>query len=218
MSLFSRLFAKPWRQLPFAEVASRLKATLQADPFPQGVLQRQLGSLHAALAIDDRGAPALVEDHDAERWRQQADSLWTLAHRNLAADAQLLARPYELPSPIPVTVQLITSENEFAAGRLLLLDQLTGASEGGAIVAVPARNLAMFLPLPDPAALIANVLMIVTAASLFDEGKAAVSPHLYWWRAGRFDRLTDRAQPEELPVLARTPVNDELQRVLSAAG
>jgi len=119
-----------------------------------------------------------------------------------------------MPSEIPVTVQLITSENEFAAGRLLLLDELAPGANG-AVVTVAVQNVAAFLPLPNPRLSIANVLMIAGAQSMFDDGPGSISPHLYWWRAGRFDKLTERPVPGELPSFAANELTAEFFRMMA---
>lgn len=213
MGLFSKWFRKDWRTLPFVEVAPRIKASLTAEALPTEVVQRDLGDLRAGLAVDVDGAPQFVESRDLARWAMQPEELWSRATGNLASDPALLVRPFPLPlePPMELTVQLITAENEFAAGRLLLLER-SGAGPMGALVAVPIRNAALFLPLPDRTAVVAAVPMLMMAAPLFDEGPASVSPHLFWFRGGRFQRLTQCDSPGELPRMMPSPEVEALLR------
>ncbi|QWF79204.1 hypothetical protein [Amycolatopsis sp. CA-230715] len=115
-------------------------------------------------------------------------------------------------------VHLLCSESMHFASSALVLPELvlkvTGEapSANGVLVAVPFRHQVLYSVPRDERAGRSLEAMTKIAAAEYRTGTGPISPHVFWWRDGRFTRLTEGA-PGETPRLA---VPAEFEAVLDS--
>lgn len=105
----------------------------------------------------------------------------------------------------------------FASSALVLPElvlKVTGEapSANGVLVAVPFRHQVLYSVPRDERAGRSLEAMTKIAAAEYRTGTGPISPHVFWWRDGRFTRLTEGA-PGETPRLA---VPAEFEAVLDS--
>jgi hypothetical protein len=128
------------------------------------------------------------------------DELRAASRRNLAA---LPVERHDVveagdDGPQDGTFHLLTGNSSFTGSRVLVLEELvrelTGAPvpEDGALVGLPSCHQLLVHPVTGkvPSLVVAR-MMSFTERQFGRTEDGALSPHLYWWRAGELAQLTE---------------------------
>jgi hypothetical protein len=116
-----------------------------------------------------------------------------------------------------VNFDVVLSESMFTASVVLAMPELVRrlgieAAPYGILVAVPYRSQVVIHVIRDATVVPSLNAMVGFAISGFVEGAGPLSPHVFWWHEGSFDRLTKADEDGQLSV----EVSLEFQAVLEA--
>ncbi|MCX2184777.1 hypothetical protein [Streptomyces sp. SKN60] len=113
--------------------------------------------------------------------------------------------------------EVILGDSFYTASRVLDLDavvrRVTGRplTEDGALVAMPFRHQLAFHPIRDTTIVPALGAMASFAASGYEDTPGAISPYVFWWRAGTLTQLSEHAEDDGQ---LRIVVGDDFQALL----
>lgn len=148
--------------------------------------------LLAALCLDLPATITNLSDEHVEHLGLTERQLWAFALDQI--DDGLTAHVEQDGS-----VGVMLGASFFLASRLLDLERWTGPlGPDGALVAVPYRHMLLWSPL-DCANIGQAIGRLHAAASEhFESNEGAISPDVYWWRAGVVQRIDARQEGEQL--------------------
>ena len=179
----------------------------------QFVLRDTAGDLTAVLCYDLPSNVVTVAAESLGKWAVGPDEVY---YQALANQRRTERHPIEDVDVTGAMVRAMTAESFFVASNLLLLgDFLDEEPPFGVVAAVPNRHTLVWHPITDPSALRALDAMVVMAASLYQEGPGAISPHLYWWRDGALRTLPTRETEEHYEFVPPDEFVDEVLEVLA---
>ena len=149
--------------------------------------------IQAVLVYDLPESVVGVLRENTTAWNMTDDELFEIGLANVKAESEIT--PLKLPGEDGASVFGIFDDNSlFAATRALFLqDYLPPDLELGAIVAIPNRHAVLFHPIVDSKALGALGSIIPAAIGMYQQGPGSVSPHVYWWQNGAFQRQPTEA-------------------------
>jgi hypothetical protein len=127
------------------------------------------------------------------------DELRAVSRRNLAA---LPVERHDVVEagdggPEDGTFHLLTGNSPFTGSLVLVLDdlvqELTGAAipADGALVGLPSCHQLLVHPVAGKVPSLVVATMMSFTERQFGRASGALSPHLYWWRAGALTQLTE---------------------------
>ncbi|MFP1624915.1 hypothetical protein ACLB9X_06835 [Streptomyces sp. 5K101] len=99
--------------------------------------------------------------------------------------------------------EVVLGDSFYTASRVLALEsvvrQVTGEelTADGALVAMPFRHQLAFHAIHDTGMIPALNGMAAFAATGYEDTPGAISPYVYWWRAGTLTQLSDRDEDGE---------------------
>jgi hypothetical protein len=192
----------------------RPRASLRGDPWPE-VTRELTDELIAVLILDAGGDGHWVSPERLATWGVTADEAWKIALENVRTEPLLADR--RTPLAGGGEVRALFGTTGYGAARAVELDRFfERPAPMGALLSVPAGNLVIFHVIGSPAAFSqARQQMLRTSASLFNsEEWDPVSPHLHWWRAGRWQPITFGDEKGTL----RYRIPDELAALEEAGG
>lgn len=160
------------------------------------------GDLIELLALDSPDSVRMLRDTDVEPFG--ADDLRAAGLENLVKE------PFDsyqvLTGDDGVRVHLVLGQSVYTASKILVLPDVLARTLGtrdlpfGAFVAAPFWHQLAFVPVQDRSALASLPVLVSFAAKGYDEGVGAISPFVFWWRAGRLTQLSFAAEDGELVV------------------
>lgn len=160
---------------------------LNADSGAQSEVVRSLGAgLEASIVIDLQDAMRSLTREEAHRWSRSDDQLFGDALANLEHEAPTTRQTIRGPDDVPITV--VEGTSHYTASRVLNLgrDEVPEHHPYGALVVVPARHVYFFHLIEDDRVLYAVNALVSLGADVFDRAPGAISPHVYWLKAGSF--------------------------------
>jgi hypothetical protein len=98
------------------------------------------------------------------------------------------------------TFHLLSGNSLFTSSRVLVLDDLVRELTGtaipaqGALVGIPSSHQLLFHPVDAKSGTVPSLVvatMMTFTERQFGRTSGALSPHLYWWRAGELTQLTE---------------------------
>lgn len=117
--------------------------------------------------------------------------------------------------------EVILGDSFYTASRVLDLDavvrRVTGRplGEDGALVALPFRHQLAFHPIRDTSIVPALGAMASFAASGYEDTPGAISPYVFWWRAGTLTQLSEYAEEDgQLRIVVGDDFQDLLERLI----
>lgn len=148
------------------------------------VVSRPLAEgLVEALVADVRGAVRAVPSAVVAGWAEPVDDLLDLAREQvLLADGLLERRTVDLGGAVVLALQ---TPSAFAATHVSWLPTYVDVPPAGLLVALPTRHLVLCVAMTSRGQVLdAAQALLVNADALWRAGPGALSPDLWWWRAG----------------------------------
>ncbi|MBE2317717.1 hypothetical protein DVA67_017175 [Solirubrobacter sp. CPCC 204708] len=126
--------------------------------------------------------------------RGEPDDLFAEAIENARAEEELELERHEIPvGDDVVELFALTGASHFTATHALWADEFDPpGSEHGTLVAVPNRHTVLAHPIRAMSMVGSLGVMLDLARRMEQEGPGSISPHLYWLREGRLERLDAR--------------------------
>ena len=166
-----------------------------------------------ALVFDSPRSVVMLLDEEVERCGAAALRAAGLEH--------LVAEPFGSVESLDVgqgvTVEVIEGDSVFTASKVLVLPDVLRRVYGdrafphGVLVAVPDRHHLVLHPITGPQVLPSLQATASMAASHYASAVGGVSPSVYWWNAGRLERLSSIGEDSRL----RIDVHEDFGRVLN---
>lgn len=160
------------------------------------------GDLIELLALDSPDSVRMLRDTDVDPFG--ADDLRAAGLENLVKEKY---DSYQvLTGEDGVRLHLVLGQSVYTASKILVLPDLLARTLGtrdlpnGVFVAVPFWHQLAFVPVQDLSAVQSLQVLVGFAARGFDEGVGAISPFVYWWRAGRLTQVSFPGEDGELVV------------------
>ncbi len=188
----------------WAEARRRVKPRLHGvgDLPPGDYPRRQVCSgLVVAPVLDLTHSLGSLEREDIAAWGVDEGELFDVALENLRAEPHGDWRPVHLGEQM--TALMLTDASLFTASRLLTLQELLpGPAPHGVLVAVPHGHLLAAHVIADLSVLgvIGQLAQICTRE--YAEETGAISPSLYWWRAGAITEIPYQFEDGRLSLAA----------------
>jgi hypothetical protein len=152
------------------------------------VVRVDLEQTVTALVYDLPSVVQNVSPEDMARWKQPRDRLLEPALANT-----LRKYPVEVTSERladGVTLTLLWSDGLFGAVHALALENYRAChGREGALMSVPNRQAVICYPINDLETVPAVQSLMLVTLGMYQKGPGSISPHLYWWRQGRYTRL-----------------------------
>jgi hypothetical protein len=176
------------RHLDLRDLTS-VRASLRTRLYDESSTERSMlaGKLLApglfeALVVDQAETVHGVPTGVADKWHEDLDELMTLARGQVLDDGLLQRQHLDLGA---TTATLLEDASPYTTAHLHWLASYVDVPVAGALVVAPTRSCLVVHPMVErEPTLAAAQALLVNAARLYDAGPGAVSPHLYWWRAG----------------------------------
>ncbi|MFD7445631.1 hypothetical protein [Streptomyces sp. NPDC059909] len=118
--------------------------------------------------------------------------------------------------------EVVVGDSFYTASRVLVLDalvrQVTGQhiTADGALVALPFRHQVAFHVIRDATVIPTLNGMAAFAASGYADTPGAITPYVYWWRAGTLTQLSDRDEDGEgLRIVVGEDFQELLERLVT---
>ncbi|TLQ43091.1 hypothetical protein [Streptomyces marianii] len=119
-------------------------------------------------------------------------------------------------------LEVVVGDSFYTASRVLVLDalvrQVTGQqiTDDGALVALPFRHQIAFHVIRDAGVIPSLNALAAFAASGYADTPGAITPYVYWWRAGALTQLSDHDEGGEgLRIVVGEDFQDMLQRLVA---
>lgn len=118
-------------------------------------------------------------------------------------------------------VCVLTDESMFVASTMLILDEIVARSEppfdpaDGVLVSVPFRHQLNFHVPRDGTVLPSLQVMAHFTKIGHDDSVGALSPHVYWWRPHRIERLTESPPEGDTRIVVGEEFGQLLERIAS---
>lgn len=194
---------EPFDLLTHDEVLARtyLRVVAAGDP-PSWIPGREFApGLVEVLNLDLPEAVLFFNDDHVARFGPAED----LRRAGLANLRQLRPDQHEVLAQSGGTVHVLLGDSMFTASTMLLLPEVVGRYDAppdpdlGVFVAVPNRNQLDFHALRGEDALASLKLLVGFAAAGYQDAVGALTPEVYWWRQGGFERIS-RQTPDGIRV------------------
>ncbi|MGW7364048.1 hypothetical protein ACWGI8_11605 [Streptomyces sp. NPDC054841] len=118
--------------------------------------------------------------------------------------------------------EVVVGDSFYTASRVLVLDalvrQVTGQhiTADGALVALPFRHQLAFHVIRDTTVIPSLNALAAFAASGYADTPGAITPYVYWWRAGTLTQLSDRDEDGDgLRIVVGEDFQDLLERLIA---
>lgn len=186
----------------------RARVLTEGAVLAEDVVCRPLADgLVEVLVVDVAGAVRNLPPAVARAWGLPLADLFDHARALVLADGPLARRTLDLGG---VQVLALESTSAFAATHVAWLGALVDVPPAGMLVALPTRHLVLAAPMTTRSATVdAAQALLVNSDALWRAGPGALSPDLWWWRAGRLVLLP--GSPTSLsPPMAFLEVLDAL--------
>ena len=167
----------------------RLWPRQQVHGLLEVVTREDLPGVATTLVLDlPRDIRALTA-RDIAAWGVPTDELLAIGLENVRRHCPPYASRFE---PLaPVTFLTSRDRDYYAASHVLLLGSYSGCvGKHGALVGVPHRHLAVVHAIEDRRVFAALEHLGSFVRRCFDEGPGSIDPDLFWFRDGRFTRLS----------------------------
>ena len=183
----------------FERARSQLKVRLYPTEMAgtDSTVSRQIAEgIQAVLVFDFPESVVGVLRENIAGWNCTDEELFEIGLANVKAEGE--SKPIKLPGGDGASVfGLFDDSSLFTATRALFIqDYLSADLELGAIVAIPNRHAVLFHPIVDAKTLGALGSIIPAAIGMYQQGPGSVSPHVYWWQNGVFQRQPTVTTPE----------------------
>lgn len=149
-----------------------------------------------ALVYDFPHTVATVHADHLKAWGRPADEIFALGTANVRTSGKIA--PQAFPLDGGGSLGALTGESFFTATHALFLADYLGAAPRGALVSVPHRHTILYHRIDDLTAVKAIQAMLVAGFGMFQEGPGSISPHLYWWRDGRYTLLPSKVTAKSI--------------------
>lgn len=175
-----------------AHVFPRLVEVASLGALPVGYSVEFCDGVVEVLNLDLPDSVLVLNDEHVARHGGRA-GLRAAGIRNLLS--VLPGLEIELLSGGEATQLVVTSDSLFTASTVLVMPELlshigVGDCEHGVLVCMPFRHQVAVHEIRDASVVPSLNAMIGFARSGFEEGAAPLTPHVFWWRAGSFEQLT----------------------------
>lgn len=180
----------------FEQAKPRLKIRLYPEGMPgiDGTVSRNITEgVEAALVYDLPDSVVGVSREVVESWDRPVAELFEVALANVRAEPPIdsVLLPAEGGAEV---FGIIDDGSLFAATRALFLESyMPPGLELGAIAAIPNRHAVLYYPIASDMTFRALQTMIPAAMAMYQNGPGSISPYVYWWHDGVFQR-----QPTEV--------------------
>lgn len=164
------------------------------------------------IVLDTPTAVMMLLDDDVERCGYT--TLRTAARRHLMAEPLGRISRFTVPGAV---LELIEGESVYTASKVLVLPRVLDRVYGerqypdGVLVAVPDRHHLVLHPIDDASVVPTLKAAAPAVAELYWSSAGRVSPSVYWWRDGQFERVSCVIDDDTVRVL----VGPELAAVLN---
>ncbi|MBT2364137.1 hypothetical protein J7E88_02025 [Streptomyces sp. ISL-10] len=118
--------------------------------------------------------------------------------------------------------EVVLGDSFYTASRVLALESLVRQVTGeeltadGALVAIPFRHQLAFHAIHDTGMILALNAMASFAATGYEDTPGAISPYVYWWRAGTLTQLSDRDEDGDgLRIMVGDEFHELLERLVT---
>lgn len=187
----------------FDAVADLLVPRLWNEDLPdQGrmfVLREDLEGTRTVLSFDLPSCVTNVTPEHLKAWNRPVADVFDRALKNLAEKHPVEVGKHDLGDGI--NLWILGADHFYAASHALLLDRYAGCvGPGGALVAIPHRQVLLSYPIETVQAAIAVNKLIPIAIGMFREGPGSITPNLYWYRNGKFLRIPYDISDKELSI------------------
>ena len=145
--------------------------------------------LIGCLVYDLPNTTRSVSVDDAQVWGRSRDELIRLAISNATAD-KVVEENVDVTEGCSLRVLgggFFTSSNALNLETRVPLEH-----PWGALVCVPNRHTVVYHPITSIKVVAAVNTMLLLAQKMFVDGPGSITPELYWWRAGKLERLPAR--------------------------
>ncbi|MET9951999.1 hypothetical protein ABZ135_10690 [Streptomyces sp. NPDC006339] len=197
-----------------AQLYPRVVSGEGIDPATFGYARTVAPGLYEVLALDLPESVMTLTDEALERLGDPA----RLRERALNNLRGLPVEGHETVKDADgMRFEVILGDSFYTASRVLDLDavvrRVTGRplGEDGALVAMPFRHQLAFHPIRDTTIVPALGAMASFAASGYEDTPGAISPYVFWWRAGTLTQLSEHGEEDGR---LRIVVGDEFQALL----
>ncbi|PFG38272.1 hypothetical protein ATJ97_0745 [Georgenia soli] len=208
--------------LPDEEVRARTflrlygAGALPADPTSLSYTRPVADDLVEALALDFPDSVVTLTDGDVARF--DPEELRRAGLENLLREPVDEIESIDLPAG--GSIQVVYGESVYTASRILamrdLLMRVYGEREypNGVLVTVAHRHQIGLHPLDGPEALPVINALAGFAKNGFDDAPGGISPHLYWWHGGAFERISRVSDDGAIGIEVRPGLAEALERVV----
>lgn len=179
--------------------------------FEEGVCREDIAGLWTVLSLDLPEAVRGVTRREVEDWGVGDDELFDAAIANLRAKV----RPdfVQAAEHMGNRLRVALNESFFVASLALILGEIPELSgEHGAFVAAPTRHSLAVLSFDEVRGLEALGGLIALTQDLSGRGPGAVSPRVWWWRAGEWLEVHYRLDGRNMEVSPPPELVEYIQR------
>lgn len=186
-----------------------MKVVVTTEPH---TLSRELvrGHLYLSLAMETDGAYIAAEADDLATAGMPEDDVFGLAMSLLR---QSTARADVLPVDTMPGLHLLVAEDGLAASRMVIVPELIGPTRGGVVVAVPAPDQLLIVPLNSAAAIDALHVLASALSYARDASDSPLSDQLFWFDGARWIPLPVVHGESEVTVLPPLAFVDTMNRL-----
>jgi hypothetical protein len=206
----------------FEAVRSILKVRLYPPGYLGGIDPQRPASwqvapgLVAAFVYDLPTSVSSVDPEHVAGWGLSHDELLAVAMENVRSDDVEAER---IADDGPSSTIGCFADHFFAASHALLLDErLPPQAEFGAVFGVPQRHALLYAPILDVGIVPSINRLIVTSASLFNQGPGSITQSVYWWRQGSVILLPAEFDGRNVAFAPPEEFVDVLNRLGTAPG
>jgi hypothetical protein len=189
-------------------MASPLRFMVTARP---GACSRELVRGHLYLTVAQEREGSLVELSDEETAGVGREQLIPLAMSMLR---QSTARADVRPVNALPGLHLLVAPDGHAASRMVLLPELlSGEASGGVIVAVPASDKLLIVPVQDTGAIESLEYLASALSRAVETAARPLSDQLFWFDGKRWVPITVKYDESQITVLPPPAFVDEIRRL-----
>jgi hypothetical protein len=161
-----------------------------------GVISRAVTEdIIAMLVFDMPQAISSVKPEQTAVWNKTSDELLELGLHNIRENYPFSVTHLDAK----IVLKAVLQDHFFGSNIILDMEshpELIGTH--GTLLAVPHRHTSIFHPIEDKSVILAINMMIPMAYGMNHEGPGSISPHLYWYRQGKFVNLPYTVDQQKL--------------------
>ena len=177
----------------YLEAVPHLRVAVVAEAdlglFQGEIMERKLVDGLGERLMFRRGPLGITVRVDVvDAWGEQPAAVWERGRRGALWD-EPVERDEILLGDLPVTFSRLRGGRWTSTWVVALEEHLARPTPYGAVVAVPTREEIYFHPIRDESFADAAVAMLGMAAAALAESPLPVGCDLFWWRAGKLDRI-----------------------------